>query len=195
VAIRLEVCVLLLQGWPTSQKPRATFLTVLQQRTISHTWAHMKNITPSLPHPRTHICIARFIANITHHQQDNDRTLQGIYCYAWYLVGLLIYNYVRVAWNWAKSRMWLVSRYLVGLLIYNYVRVAWNWAKSRMWLESRLTTSVLLYSVSALNENELVFECILNFVTVNCSVCFEVFKISAKGSAFDVFKIWVIMVK
>ena len=168
MAIRLEVCVLLLQGWPTSQKPRATFLTVLQQRTISHTWAHMKNITPSLPHPRTHICIARFIANITHHQQDNDRTLQGIYCYAWYLVGLLIYNYVRVAWNWAKSRMWL---------------------------ESRLTTSVLLYSVSALNENELVFECILNFVTVNCSVCFEVFKISAKGSAFDVFKIWVIMVK
>jgi len=29
VAIRLEVCVLLLQGWPTSQRPRATFLTVL----------------------------------------------------------------------------------------------------------------------------------------------------------------------
>jgi len=44
VAIRLEVCVLLLKGWPTSQKPRATYLSVLQQRVISYTWAHMKNI-------------------------------------------------------------------------------------------------------------------------------------------------------
>jgi len=32
VAIRLEVCVLLLQGLPTSQRPRVTFLTVLQER-------------------------------------------------------------------------------------------------------------------------------------------------------------------
>jgi len=55
VAIRSEVCVLLLQGWPTSQKPRATFLTVLQQRVISYTWAHMKNITLSLPHPHTYL--------------------------------------------------------------------------------------------------------------------------------------------
>jgi len=55
VAIRLEVCVLQLQGWPTSQKPRATFLTVLQQRAISYTWAHMKNITPPLPRPLTYL--------------------------------------------------------------------------------------------------------------------------------------------
>jgi len=53
VAICLEVRVLQLQGWPTSQKPRATFLTVLQQRVISYTWAHMQNITSSLPHPHT----------------------------------------------------------------------------------------------------------------------------------------------
>jgi len=34
--------------------------------------------------------------------------------------------------------------------------------KSRMWLTSHgLATPVLLYSVSAQNENELVFECIL----------------------------------
>jgi len=32
------------------------------------------------------------IVNITHYQHDNDRTLQGIYCYACYLVGLLLYN-------------------------------------------------------------------------------------------------------
>jgi len=31
VAIRLEVCVLLLQGLPTSLRPRVTFLTVLQK--------------------------------------------------------------------------------------------------------------------------------------------------------------------
>jgi len=44
--------------------------------------------------------------------------------------------------------------------LYNYVRAAWNRAKSCMWLTSRrLATSVLLYSVLA--ENELVFECIL----------------------------------
>jgi len=29
VTIRSEVCVLLLEGWPTSQRPRVTFLTVL----------------------------------------------------------------------------------------------------------------------------------------------------------------------
>jgi len=45
----------------------------------------------------THIYLARFIANITYYQQDNDRTLQGIYCYAYYLMGLLVYNYIRAA--------------------------------------------------------------------------------------------------
>ena len=90
MAIRLEVCVLLCQGWPTSQRPRATFLTVLQQRATSYIWAHM-NITPSLPHSHTYFFIATFIVNITHHQHDNDRTLQGIYCYACYLVGRLVW--------------------------------------------------------------------------------------------------------
>jgi len=57
-------------------------------RVTSYTWAHM-NITPSLPHSNTYLGLARFIVNITH-QHDNDRTLQGIYCYACYLVELLI---------------------------------------------------------------------------------------------------------
>jgi len=42
----------------------------------------------------TYFRLARFIANITHHQHHNNRTLQGIY---FYLVGLLVYNYVRAA--------------------------------------------------------------------------------------------------
>jgi len=36
-----------------------------------------------------HLCSARFIVNIAH-EHDNDRTLQTIYCYACYLVGLLV---------------------------------------------------------------------------------------------------------
>jgi len=78
----------LVQKWPTSQRPSATFFTVLPQRATPYTWAHM-NITPSLPHSRTYLCSARFIVNITHHwyQHHNDRNLQAIY-YACYLVGL-----------------------------------------------------------------------------------------------------------
>jgi len=78
----------LLQGWPTNQRPRATFLTVLPQRATSYTWAHM-NITRSLPHSRTYLYSARFTVNITH-QHDNDRTLQAIYCYACCLMGILV---------------------------------------------------------------------------------------------------------
>jgi len=98
--------------------------------------AHM-NITPSLPHSHTYLWLARFIVNITHHQHDNNRTLQGIYCncYACYSVGLLVYKYGRAAWNCTKSRMWLVRR--------------------------ELATAVLSYSMSVHNENELVSECIL----------------------------------
>jgi len=126
VAIRLEVCVLLLQGWPTSQRPTATFLTVLQERAASCTWwAHM-NVTPSLPHLRTYFCLARFSVNITHYQHDNDRTSQA------FVLCLLFIgtSALRASWNWAMSCMWLVSR--------------------------GLATPVLLYSVSAQNENELV---------------------------------------
>jgi len=95
-----------MQGWPASHRPRATFPTVLLQRATSYTWANM-NITPSLPNSHTHLCSDRFITNITH-QHDNDRTLQAINCYAWYLVGLLG-NYW-AARNRAKSRMRLVCR-------------------------------------------------------------------------------------
>jgi len=61
---------------------------------VMHTGAHEQDPISSC---LTHIYWARFIANITNHQQDNDRTLQGIYCYACYLMGLLVYNYVRAA--------------------------------------------------------------------------------------------------
>ena len=103
---------------------------------VTCTWAHM-NIAPALPHSHTYFWWARLILNITHHKHDNNRTLQGVYCncYACYLVGLLVYNYLKDAWNWAKSRMWLAR--------------------------CRLATAMLFYSVSAQNENELVFECIL----------------------------------
>jgi len=54
-----EVCVLLLQGWPTGQRPRATFLIVSQQRATSYTRAHM-NITPSLPHSHILLFLSLF---------------------------------------------------------------------------------------------------------------------------------------
>ena len=90
--LELGRCVLLLlQGWPTSQRVTATFLTVFQQNATcdvhlyGHTWRTVSTF-----------CLARlrFIVNITHHQHDNNKTLQGIYCYACYLVRLLIYNYI-----------------------------------------------------------------------------------------------------
>jgi len=88
VAICLEVCVLLFLGWPTSQRPRATFLIVLPQRATSYAWAHT-NITSPLRRSHAYLCLARFIVNITH-QHDIDRTLQGIYCYACCLLGLMV---------------------------------------------------------------------------------------------------------
>ena len=151
VAIRLRVglCVLLLQGWPTIQKPRTHFLLCCSKEP-DHTHGRTWRTKPHLFLTHEHICLARFIANITH-RQDNDRTLQGICSYACYLMRLLVYNYVRAAWNWAKSRMWLVSR--------------------------RLAISVLLYSLSAQNENELAIECILicnsklQALLLKCSKC------------------------
>ena len=76
------------QVWPPVRDQEPHFFTVLRQRTTSYTWAHM-NIKPSLPHSHKYLCLAGFIVNITH-QHDNDRTLQSIYCYASYLVGLLL---------------------------------------------------------------------------------------------------------
>ena len=68
------------------QEPHFSF--VLLQRATSYTWAHI-NITPSLPHSHTRLCSARFIVNITH-QHDNGITLPATYCYACYLVLLLV---------------------------------------------------------------------------------------------------------
>jgi len=55
-------------GWPSSQRPRATFIIVLRKKpchTHWHTW--------TLPHvflTQTYLCSVRFIAKITH-QHDN----------------------------------------------------------------------------------------------------------------------------
>ena len=76
------------QGWPTSQRPRATFLTVLPQRATSYTLAHMK-ITPSFPHWHTYPYSTTFVVH-TAHQHGNDRIFQAIYCHACYLAGLLV---------------------------------------------------------------------------------------------------------
>jgi len=66
-------------------KRHITYCVTAKSHRAIYTWAYL-NITPFLPH--THICLAGFIVHITHHQQDNHRTLQGIYFYACYLVGL-----------------------------------------------------------------------------------------------------------
>jgi len=42
-----------------------------------------------IPSSRKYLCSVRFIANITHHH-DNDGTSQAIYFYACYFVGLLV---------------------------------------------------------------------------------------------------------
>jgi len=97
VAIRLEVCVLLLQGPPTSQRPRTTFLTVLPRRATSYTQMGTHEHHP-ISSSHTYFCLARFIVNITH-QHDNDRTLKAIYCCACYFVGFLVYNYIKASWN------------------------------------------------------------------------------------------------
>ena len=72
------------QGWPTSQT-KSHISYGVTAKAESHTWAHM-NITPSLP--QSHITQIQYV-NITN-QHNNDRTWQGIYCYACYLVGLLV---------------------------------------------------------------------------------------------------------
>jgi len=60
---------------------------VLQQRTTSYTSYMITHENNSISSSLTYIFfLASFIANITHHQHDNNRTLQGFYCYACYLV-------------------------------------------------------------------------------------------------------------
>jgi len=77
-----------LARWPSS----AHQIKKIMNQNYQPCWAHM-NITLSLPHSHTYFCLARFIVNITHHQHDNDKTLQGITCYACSLVGILVYNF------------------------------------------------------------------------------------------------------
>jgi len=56
-------------------------------------WARETLGTPLTPphlfltYTHTYLCSATFVVNITH-EHDNDRTLQAIYCYASYFVGL-----------------------------------------------------------------------------------------------------------
>ena len=100
VAIRLEVCALLLQGWPTSQRPWAIFLPVSYSKEPHHT--HGNTWTNAISSSHTYFCWARSIVNIRHHQHDSDKTSQCIYCYACCLVGCLVYNCKRAAWNWAN---------------------------------------------------------------------------------------------
>jgi len=42
------------QGWPTSQRTRATFLTVLPQRATPYTWAHTTSPYLILTHTHTY---------------------------------------------------------------------------------------------------------------------------------------------
>ena len=103
----LEVCVLLLQGWPTSQRPSKSHNSYCVTA-VSHIihMTHM-SITPSLPCSHIYLCLDRFIVHITH-QHGNDRTLQIIYCYACF--SGTYGNYIRAAWNQAMSIMRLASR-------------------------------------------------------------------------------------
>ena len=74
--------------------------------------------------------------------------------------------------------------YLVWLLICNYVIAAWNWAKSYMWLARHgLVTAVLLHFSVSVKWN---WTCIW--------MHFDMLKLTA-SSAFEVFKIWVMMLK
>jgi len=81
-------------------------------------------------------------------------------------------------------KSFIVMHIIYWRLVYNYVKAAWNWANSRMRLASRgLAAPVLLYWVSAQNENEFVLECNVT--------CYQ----QTASTAFEVFKIWVMMLK
>lgn len=68
------------QGWPTSQRPTATFFYCVTAKSYiirMGTHEHHPSFPPSLSHTHahkkyTHLCSARFIVNVTH-QHDNDR--------------------------------------------------------------------------------------------------------------------------
>jgi len=156
VAIRLdlEVCVLFLLGWPTSQRPRATFLTVLQQRATSYTWAHM-NVNSSLPHSHmTYFCLATFICKY----------------------------HTPPTWQWQNFTRHLLLCMLFsgtsGNGVYNYARAARNWAKSCMWLTSHgLAIPVLFYCIQCqhkmkMNSNLHSIWMHLDLLSVNCKLCF-----------------------
>jgi len=63
--------------------------------THEHAMPVVFNCGPHILAYDIYFCLARFIVNITHHQYNNNRILQGIYCYACYLMGHLVYNYVK----------------------------------------------------------------------------------------------------
>jgi len=77
------------QGWPTNQIPRVCQISsdcVIAMSHIIHMGIHEHH---PISYLYTYLCSARFIVNVTH-QHDSDRTLQGICCFACYLVGLLV---------------------------------------------------------------------------------------------------------
>ena len=96
----------LCQGWPTSQRPTTTFPFVLLQRATSYTWAHM-NITP-ISSSLKHVPLLSHI-----YCKYNTPTWQGQNFTSHLLLCMLFSgtsnNYVRAAWNRAKSHMRLAS--------------------------------------------------------------------------------------
>ena len=79
--LEIGLCVCLaIAGVATSQRPRATFLIVLQQSATSCTLSMGTHEHNPISSSLTYFCLARFIVNITYHQYENNRTLQGIYC-------------------------------------------------------------------------------------------------------------------
>ena len=110
VAIHLEVCVLLLPGLPTSQRPRATFLA--KSHIIHMMGTHERNpITSSL----THILLLSYIYCKYHTRQWQNFTSHLFLCLLFSGTSIL-----RATWNWAMSHMWLTSRGLATpVLLYS----------------------------------------------------------------------------
>jgi len=97
----MEVENVLYQGWPSSQRRRATFLTVLPQRASSYTWAHVNITHLFLTH--THTCAQLDLLQISHTNMTTTKLLSSRLLLCMLFSGTSG-NYVSAAWNWAKSR-------------------------------------------------------------------------------------------
>jgi len=109
-----------LQGWPTSQRLRATYFTVLLQRATSHMGTHEHNLVSSSSSSLTHIPLFIQICCKYHTPiwQWQNFTSHLLLCIVYSRTSG---NYIRAAWNRANNR---------GLAIPtgNYIRAAWNLA-------------------------------------------------------------------